>query len=193
MIDDSLLRNRHRLEENSMKPLEAMLSGIARALLAMAAVSALSMTGLVVLASVMRYIVGSPFRFTEELVALLYAAMMFLTVPLCTLRNQHISVTLVLDKVGAGGRRLFRLLACLVTLAFVAWFIVESYKFAAFARDIGARSEQVDILLWPWMALMPATMALVAVIVAVQTVQAWIAVRRRGGPIEPSEIQGDPL
>lgn len=178
-----------------MLSIEALFTRLARGLLTLAAAAALAMTALVVLASVMRYVVGAPFRFTEELVALLYAAMMFLTIPLCTLQNKHIGMSLGVEMAGAGGRRILRLLASLVTLAFTICFVVESWKFSAFARELGSRSEQVDFLLWPWMALMPAMMLFVAVIVAMQALQACVAIRRGTDdePVPAPDIQGDPL
>lgn len=176
-----------------VKTLEAAAARFANVLLVAAAGAALTMTALVVLASVMRYVVGSPFHFTEELVALLYAAMMFLTIPLCTIKNQHIGMTVVVQRLGAPGKRILRLLSCMVTLIFAVCFIVESYKFTAFGRELGSRTEQVDFLLWPWMAIMPATMAFVAVIVAIQTVQAWTAIRRGEAPVVSTEPERDPF
>ncbi len=173
--------------------LESALGRLGRALLVLAAFAVLGMTALVVLASIMRYLLGAPFRFTEELVALLYAAMMFLTIPLCTLRNDHIGMMLVVERSGQAGRRVLRLLACLVTITFCVWFTIEAWKFAAFGRELGSRSEQVDILLWPWMALMPATMALVALIVLLQTIRAFVALRT-GTDGEPrTEPEKDPF
>jgi TRAP-type C4-dicarboxylate transport system permease small subunit len=176
-----------------LKWLEAGLTRLSRALLVLGAASVLVMTALVVLASIMRYAVGSPFRFTEELVALLYAAMMFLTIPLCTIKNQHIGMNLVVEMAGPGARRILRLLACLVTLAFTIWFIVESWKFSAFAQSLGSRTEQVDLLLWPWMALMPGSMLVVALFVSVQTVQASLAVGCGSDLAQTDEIAKDPF
>lgn len=173
--------------------LERSFGRLGRALLVLAAVAALTMTALVVLASIMRYLLGTPFRFTEELVALLYAAMMFLTIPLCTLRNEHIGMMLVVERSRPAARRVLRLLACLVTMAFAVWFGIESWKFAAFGRELGSRTEQVDFLLWPWMALMPATMALVALIVLLQTIRAIIAIRDGTDLAPRTEPEKDPF
>lgn len=126
------------------------------------------MTALVVLASFMRYLVGSPFRFTEELVGLLYLGTKFLTMPNSTAKRQHIAVSLVTSWAGARLRRLLDGAGHLVMVLFCGWFMVEGWRFAAFAKDLGARSEQVDILLWPWMAVMPAIMAIVGLVALAQ-------------------------
>ena len=60
----------------------------------------------VVLSSVMRYVVGAPFAFTEELVGLLFTAMIFAGMPVCTLRRTHISVTIIPDLLSDGSRRI---------------------------------------------------------------------------------------
>ena len=175
-----------------MSRFEAFLAAISRALLAGAGILVLAMTGLVVLASFMRYFVGSPFAFTEELVALMFLAMVFLTIPISTVRREHIVVTVCVERAAPWLQRALALVATLVMLVFAIWFVFESYQSAAFSRKIGARTEQVDLLVWPWMGIMPAIMAFVGVIV---TLQAWQAVgdlRRGGGPL-PDRQTGDRL
>lgn len=173
---------------------DGVLGRVAKLALGAAAGASLLMTALVVLASVMRYVFGAPFRFTEELVALLYSAILFLTMPLCTLRNQHIGMPLVVDRVRPVARRGLRMLASLVTLAFALWFSIEAIRFAAFSREIGARSEQVDLLLWPWMAVMPASMIFVAIIVVAQLARGGRAAAGQDDSAAPaSSMPGDPL
>ncbi len=167
--------------------IERALVALSRVLLAVAAAAALTMTTLVVVASFMRYIVGSPFRFTEELVALLYVAMMFFTMPHGTIMRQHITVPMLVDRAAARTRHCLHVVAALATVAFAVWFTIEAYQFAAFSQEIGARSEQFDFLLWPWMGLMPAAMGLVAVIACWQ-----LAALLRGRPGEkPTQAEGE--
>jgi len=151
-----------------MARVDRLFAVAATALLYVAAAAALTMTALVVLASVMRYLAGSPFRFTEELVALLYLGMVFLTIPNSTVLRQHITVDVLKTRLGPRARKWLGVAALAVTVVFTGWFTVEAYDFAAFAEQIGARTEQVDILLWPWMALMPVTFAIVCLIAASQ-------------------------
>ena len=160
-----------------MSRLEAALAFVSRVLLGGAALAVLAMTALVSLSVVMRYVVGSPFAFTEELVALLYLAMVFCTIPIGTIRGEHIVVTVCVERAGPRMRRLLVMLATLVMLVFAAWFVVETWAFAEFSRKIEARSDHVGILLWPWMAIMPATMALVGIIALVR---GWQSLRNRG-------------
>lgn len=171
---------------------EATLEVISRALLASAAFAVVAMTVLVALSVIMRYVVGSPFAFTEELVALLYLAMVFLTIPIGTLRREHIVVTVCVERAGPRLKRLLGLAAALVMVVFAVWFVYETYAFTAFSRKLEARSDHVGILLWPWMAIMPATMALVGVIAVAR---GWQSLRnpRAENASAPDKPGGDRL
>lgn len=148
-----------------MNALERLFFRVARLMAYVGAIALLAMTALVVIASVMRYFVGKPFDFTEELVALLYMSMVFLAIPLVTLTQSHISVSVMPQrlKVALGG--LLRAGSAVVMLAFCTWFTIEAYGYVEHSRRLNSRSEQVDFLLWPWMAVIPVTMGFVAIIV----------------------------
>lgn len=175
-----------------MHRLEAALTLISRALLGGAAFAVLSMTVLVALSVFMRYAVGSPFAFTEELVALLYLAMVFFTIPIGTLRREHIVVTVCVERAGLRMQKVLGLLAVIVMLVFAAWFVYETWMFAAFSRKLEARSDHVGFLLWPWMAIMPLTMALLGIIAALR---GWQSLRKPGlgTGSAASKIKGDGL
>lgn len=172
--------------------LEAALARVSRALLGGAALAVLAMTALVALSVVMRYVVGSPFAFTEEIVALLYLAMVFLTIPIGTIRREHITVSVCVERAGPRLRWLLGLAAALTMIMFAAWFVYETYAFTAFSRKIEARSDHVRILLWPWMAIMPATMALVGVIAAIRGWESFRRPRLDAGT-SPDKLAGDRL
>ena len=175
-----------------MRRLEAALGLASRVLLGGAALAVLAMTALVALSVVMRYAVGSPFAFTEELVALLYLGMVFFTIPIGTLRREHIVVTVCVERAGPRLQRWLALLATLVMVVFAAWFVVETWALADFSRKLGARSDHVGILLWPWMAIMPATMALVGVIAALRGWQSF-SQGPASGEAAPGTFGGDRL
>src|SRR5690349_2717600 len=99
-----------------MVTVERVFAVISRVLLYLAAIAMLLMTTLVVVASAMRYLVGKPFAFTEELVALLYMTMVFLSIPIATVNRQHITVTLLSERALALLHRPFRLFAAIVML-----------------------------------------------------------------------------
>ena len=175
-----------------MSRLDAALALASRALLGGAALAVLAMTALVARSVFMRYLVDSPFAFTEELVALLYLAMVFFTIPIGTLRREHVVVTVCVERAGPRLQRVLRLAAAVVMIVFTFWFVCETYAFTAFSRKLEARSDHVGILLWPWMAIMPATVALVGVIAAVR---GWQSLRNPRVGIEsaPGNLGGDRL
>jgi len=131
----------------------------------------LVMTALVIIAAVMRYVVGAPFRFTEELVALLYMAMVFLAIPIATLEKRHVSIDILPAAVSRVMARPLAMLAALVTVIFAVWFTIDSLAFVEQSVRFSSRTEQTDILLWPWMALIPLTMGFVALISCLHLVQ----------------------
>ena len=175
-----------------MTRLEAALALFSRALLGGAALALLTMTALVSLSVVMRYFVGSPFAFTEELVALLYLAMVFFTIPIGSLRREHIVVTVCVERAGPRLQWLLGLAAAIVMIVFAVWFVYETYLFAVFSRKLEARSDHVGILLWPWMTIMPATISLVGVIAVLR---GWQSLRNPCAGIEsvPDKFSGDRL
>lgn len=132
----------------------------------LAALSAVLMASFVVLGTVMRYFVGAPLMFSDELVGLLFISMAFLAIPMGLLQKRHISVDLLVRTIRYPWRRLIDLIAILIFIAFALVFIYNAFDFADFSRQIRARSDIGSLLLWPWMMLMPAALA-VAVLVAV--------------------------
>ncbi len=147
-----------------MNALERWLSAVARWMAYAGALALLVMTALVVISSVMRYFVGSPFRFTEELVALFYMSMVFLAIPLVTMNDTHVAVSVLPERARLEFGSLLRVGAALVIIIFCAWFTYEAFGWMDYSRRLHSRSEQADFVLWPWMAVIPATMAFVTLI-----------------------------
>ncbi|BBK36358.1 hypothetical protein STAQ_14360 [Allostella sp. ATCC 35155] len=132
-------------------------------LLWLAVMAGMAMTSFVVLATVMRYFVGSPFRFTEELVGLLFVALAFLGLPWATMHNRHLRITLILDRLPPALRRAADLLGQALVLVFLAVFAWQSWEFAAFSLMLNSRSDMGGIPLFPWMALLPSMCVAAAV------------------------------
>ncbi len=154
-----------------MSIVERLFTVVARAMLYMATAALLLLTFLVVLSSLMRYVYGAPFSFTEELVALLYMTSIFLAVPLATAERVHVAIAVLPKKLMHLLRYPLRLLACLIMIAFCVWFTIVAYEFTAQSYSFHSRSEQAEILLWPWMAIMPVSMAFVVLISILHLVQ----------------------
>ncbi len=131
----------------------------------MAILAALAGGAIVVLigASVaMRYFAFAPFRFTEELVGLLMTAAFFLALPLATLRAEHVRVLVLVSALPGKAAHLFGILAALFGATFCLWFLALCIPWLEFAFDRNIKTEVGRILMYPWMALLPLSMALSA-------------------------------
>ncbi|MCC7276373.1 MAG: TRAP transporter small permease [Alphaproteobacteria bacterium] len=147
-----------------MNILERLFTRVSWVMLYASAISLLLMSALVVIASAMRYLVGSPFDFTEELVALLYMSMVFLAIPLVTMQGTHVNVSVLPQRLQRGLEGPLRIGAGLVMIAFCTWFTIEAYAFVEQSYKFNSKTEQVEILLWPWMSVIPIAMGFVTVI-----------------------------
>ena len=133
------------------------------AFVAMAVLAALAGGAIVVLigASVtMRYFAFAPFRFTEELVGLLMTAAFFLALPLATLRAEHVRVLVLVSALPKKAARSVSMLAALFGVAFCLWFLALCLPWLEFAFDRNIKTEVGRLLMYPWMALLPLSMAL---------------------------------
>lgn len=138
---------------------------VSTVLLHLATLCGIALTLLVALSAVMRYALGQPFAFTEELVGLLFAALVFLALPYVTFRRQHIEVTLLRDCLPAGAQRVCDIAARLLMVLFACWFGWYALDFAVMSYGLGSRSDIAGIALWPWMSLIVLACVLMAVFV----------------------------
>ncbi|RDD61228.1 TRAP transporter small permease [Ferruginivarius sediminum] len=169
-----------------------LLALLVRAMNALAAIAGIVMTVLVFSGAVMRYFLGSPLKFSDELVGLLFLSLSFLAIPLGLLQRSHISVDLVSRKLRGVWARVAEISASLIFIAFATVFVSQAYEFASFSRMIDSRSELGSLVLWPWMGLMAAAF-FIALLVAL--IQLWDCLRRMAGRtswLEPEEREISP-
>ena len=159
---------------------DRLLRRLATMLIFLAAFAAAAITVLVILSATMRYVVRTPFRFTEELVGLLFLASSMLSLPYVAAHRQTIRVAILLRFLPERLRILGDLFDAIVVFAFSVWFTRATLDYCLFAADLETRSEQADILLWPWITLMPFCSLLIAVITLVQILLRLT--RPEGGP-----------
>lgn len=111
------------------------------------------MAGFVVLSSVMRYVIGSPFHFTEEIVGLLFCSMVFFVLPEVQFRDRHIKVDLLTSRFGARVTKIQRLSALTLTIVFGIAFGWEAYDYFAYAYERQSVTYIGDIPLFPWVGV----------------------------------------
>jgi len=136
---------------------------------AMAALAALCMIGIVsiiTLGVVMRRLVGAPLHITEDMVGLMLSAVLFLGLPLVTLRSQHVRVSIVVNTLHARFAGLAHIAAMVVGILFFGWIFIKALPWIEFAYVRNLKSETARLLLYPWMAILPLSVGLTWVIFA---------------------------
>ena len=150
--------------------LERLLVHASRLCAVLAASSLFLIVGIIVVSVVMRRVAGSPLYYTEELVGLLLSTSLFLALPMVTAQSSHVRVTFLANFLPARGRTALALFAAFVMLAFCGWFLVEAIPWLEFAFKRNIKSEAASLRLGPWMAVLPASVALCALLVLVRSI-----------------------
>ncbi len=125
-----------------------------------------AIVGLVTTSVVMRRIAGTPLHITEDIVGLLLTAMLFLGLPLVTLRAQHVRVSIVSNALEPRFGRLVHIADMLVGLLFFGWIFVKALPWLEFAWKRNLKTETARLLLYPWMTALPVSVGLTWVIFA---------------------------
>lgn len=143
--------------------------GLEALALAMAAAAALCMVGIVaiiVTGVVMRRFLGAPLHVTEDAVGLMLSAILFLALPLVTLRAQHVRVAIVANALQPRFGLAIHLAAMLVGVVFFGWIFVKALPWLEFAFARNLKTETARLLLYPWMAVLPLSVGLTGLIFA---------------------------
>ncbi|MFK7862191.1 MAG: TRAP transporter small permease [Granulosicoccus sp.] len=166
---------------------------------AMAALAALCMVGIVMIitaAVVMRRLVGAPLHITEDIVGLMLSAVLFLGLPLVTLRSRHVRVSIVVNVLPARFAVLADLAAMLVGILFFGWIFIKALPWIEFAFVRNLKSETARLLLYPWMVILPVSVGLTWVIFAArltgflerESYETAEALRDTGSPPTPKDV-----
>ncbi|MEM1427907.1 MAG: TRAP transporter small permease [Pseudomonadota bacterium] len=147
---------------------EAVLRPLCMGLAALATLAGAAIVALLGASVLMRHVAGAPFRFTEELVGLFVTAAFFLALPLVTLNGDHVRVRLLVAALPPRGARWARLAAGLFGIVFCVWFVWLCLPWFEFAFDRRIKTEVARLLMYPWMALMPLSLGLAALALAVR-------------------------
>lgn len=163
-----------------MRALAKTIEWICDTLLYVATAAGVLVTTFVALSSVMRYLLGQPFSYTEEFVGLLFSIMVYLSLPYCTIHGQHIEVTIVTDRYGPAMRRWADRAAALLVLVFCAWYGSFAWDFVALSWQINAKTDMGNIVLWPWMASLVLACILIAAAVVARAIRPRPATQQVG-------------
>lgn len=135
---------------------------------------AILMSVFVMLSSVMRYVIGKPFGFTEEIVGILFIVLIFIGMPLAFLKRNHMAVSIVPDMSTPTMRGLLLFTGDVISLAFLIWFGWLTFNYMQEAYILNARSTGSRMLLWPWMLVLPVSAAFSSIFVVLNALRALI-------------------
>ncbi|MBJ3777136.1 TRAP transporter small permease [Acuticoccus mangrovi] len=144
--------------------MDRIIDWTARVIAAVAVATSVFMTGVILVSVVMRYIVGAPLAFGEELVGLAFAGIVFLMLPYCEYTGQNIRITLLVERYPPALRRVADAVARLLTAFFCLAFAWLSYDFTATSYQWEVRTLVANLIAWPWMAIMPVGMVLTVIV-----------------------------
>lgn len=145
--------------DKTLAALAALMAGVGAAALA-------GLFAVVLVAVVMRYVWGRPYAGSEELAGLLMTVAVFSLLPVTVLRDQHIRVSIVVDRLGGEAARLVVGLGHAVLLAFVTAFVWQAWAIAAFTAQLNLMAEQSRLPLAPFLYLCIAATGLAGVVAA---------------------------
>jgi TRAP-type C4-dicarboxylate transport system permease small subunit len=142
-----------------MDAIAMLLRGLALACAVAASLGIASIVGIIATSVVMRKL-GSPLHITEEVVGLLLSVSLLLALPMVTLKAQHVRVALVANAATGIWKTALNIAALLLSIAFFGWLMIEVVPWFEFAYDRNLKTQTSRLLLYPWMAVMPATFVL---------------------------------
>lgn len=138
--------------------------------LGLALFSAFGMMAIVAIITVsvtLRKFFDSPLYFSEELVGILMSVLLFLALPMVTLKGSHIRLSIVTQFVKARSKFVYFLLTragYLVGVAFCTWLMIEAVPWLEFAVRLKLKTETARILLYPWMLSLPVSVCVMNLI-----------------------------
>lgn len=126
------------------------------------------MAALVVLGVTMRYLVGAPLSFSDEIVGLLFVLIAFTILPACELYGKNITVTLLVDSFPPGVRAVCRVISQILVLVFSVALGLLAWEFAMVSARFNASMASLDFSLVPWILIMPVTLVVLGIVAIVR-------------------------
>lgn len=148
--------------------MEKIIETTSRALMLVSVFGGMAMAALVVLGVAMRYFVGSPLAFSDELVGLLFVLIAFAILPSSELRHRNISVTLITDMMSPRLKTVARIARLVLVIAFALAFSKLAIDFAITSATFGARMDSLNVSIVPWILIIPIAALLAGLIALVR-------------------------
>lgn len=159
-----------------MSSIVSVLSLVVRFGVYLAALAGVVITVIINLSVVRRYLLESPLSFSDELSSLLFSSWVLLAIPFLFAFDKNIRVMLIVENYPPRMRSLVERFSDLLIIAF--FLILGSYSLSdvMFVHRIKASTDVAEISIAPWMAMLPLSCFLSALVVAARIVP---SVRKR--------------
>ena len=126
-----------------------------KGLLFLSSFAGFGIVAVVLLSVFQRYVLKSPLSFSEELVGLLLSSMLFMSLPYISNTENHVKITLISNILQITYKIRLTIIAYLINLIFSVWMLIETIEWMEFAIKLNLKTENLRLLLSPWMAVVP--------------------------------------
>lgn len=151
-----------------LRRLEMLVGWVSRIAAAMATIACLICLGLVCYAVAMRYFFTRPQSWADEVAGWLVVATVMLALPEVQRRGEHVGVDSLVEKGGAGIKRLVGIVGAASVAVVAAILIVEGWAMVEFSRMIGIIANVGNVEIWTVQALVPLGAVLLLLVALVQ-------------------------
>ena len=141
---------------------ETLSRRLAALLSILAALSVAAIVVVLVFSSVQRYALSRPIPATEEIAAYLFVACAFLSMMDGLVKGRHIRLLPLWKRLPQAAQGWAMVVGHVAALFVLAILIRQTFDFAWQSRIYGSRSYVANLLEWPWMMIIPLSLATLA-------------------------------
>lgn len=155
--------------------------------------ASLSVAGMVLLlvgSSLRRYVFGKPIPVTEELGALLFVTLAFLSITEGFMADRQVRIQLVWRLLPRRVKGWAMIAGHGLSVFALVLIIRATWEFAFFSYQVGAETYITEILMWPWMMLIPISLGILAAATVVRMLVDLHAVLS-GDPVKEERVALD--
>ncbi len=127
-----------------------------------ASLSVAAMVSLLVASSLGRYVFGKPIAVTEELGALLFVTLAFMSMTEGFMSDRQVRIQLVWRSLPPRVQGWSMIAGHGLSVGALAVVIDATWDFAFFSYQVGAKTYITEIIEWPWMMLIPMSLGIFA-------------------------------
>lgn len=143
--------------------------------------------GLVSLSAIMRYAIGRPFLWSDEICGFLLFVFCFASLPIAFATKSHMIVTFFSDRIPQPAKDYVRIAVRVFALVYVAIFAKVAFQYSFVTYRLHSLSLNAALPIFPWQVSMPIVLVLTGVLILVEVIEIirehfnWWQRHRQGG------------